>query len=142
MDDLRVAPGITIAADELMWRFGPTGGPGGQHANRSNTRAELGYDVAGSAALTETERARVVESLGDRLVDGVVWVSADESRSQWRNRQAARRRLAGLLFDAIRPPAAPRMRTEPSRAAKRRRIERKRRRGDLKRSRRPPETDE
>ena len=105
MDEpLRVAPGLVIPADELRWHFDTSGGPGGQHANRSATRVELAFDLAASPAVPEALRARLLERLGARAPGGVVRVVVDESRSQWRNRQTARRRLAALLAEAGRVP--------------------------------------
>ncbi|MDH5372416.1 MAG: alternative ribosome rescue aminoacyl-tRNA hydrolase ArfB [Acidimicrobiia bacterium] len=137
-DDLVVNSEIVIPDDELQWTFSTSGGPGGQHANRSNTRAELRFDVAGSASIPDSLRGRVLEVLQKRLVGGVVLVTVDESRSQWRNRQMARKRLAELLDEAARPPAPPRRRTKPSRSARRRRLESKRRRGETKQLRKRP----
>lgn len=124
-----------IPEDELAWSFGPSGGPGGQHANRSHTRAELRFDLARSDAFPEDLRARMLERLAGRSVDGVVVVVADDSRSQWRNRSIARRRLAGLLDEAGRRPT-PRRATSPTRASKQRRMESKRARSETKRLRR------
>ena len=137
-EDLVVNQSIVIPADELSWSFSTSGGPGGQHANRSNTRAELRFDVGGSAAIAPELKSRITAALGKRLIDGVVVVTVDESRSQWRNRQMARKRLAELLATSARPPAPPRRRTKPSRAAKRRRLESKRRRSETKRLRKRP----
>ncbi len=140
-DDLTVGSGLVAPADELRWTFGPSGGPGGQHANRSNTRAELRFDLAGSPSIPDDLRPRMLAALEQRLVAGVVVVIVDESRSQWRNRQIARRRLADLLAAAARPPAPPRKRTRPGRAARERRLEAKRRRSETKRLRRRPDAE-
>ena len=137
-DDLRVGDLFTIPAAELEWRFSASGGPGGQHANRSATRAELIFDVAGSDAVPGGLRDRLLERLESRLADGVITITADESRSQWRNRQAVRRRLAELLEEAARPPR-PRRPTRVPRAAKERRLGEKRRRSETKEMRKPPE---
>lgn len=137
-EDLVVSPSIVVPADELQWSFSTSGGPGGQHANRSNTRAELRFDVGESRAIPSELKSRVMGALGKRLVDGVVVVTVDESRSQWRNRQMARKRLAEVLAAAASPPAPPRRRTKPSRAAKRRRLDSKRRRSEIKRLRKRP----
>lgn len=124
--------GPTIPLDELTWRFTGSGGPGGQHANTSNTRVELCFDVAGSPSLGRRQRALLLEKLGPE----VRVVAADE-RSQARNRGLALDRLRLRLADGLhRDP--PRTATRPSRAAKRRRVEQKRRRSDLKRTRRSP----
>jgi ribosome-associated protein len=127
---------LVIPAHELTWRFSRSSGPGGQSVNTSDTRVELSYDVAASETLTHLQRARAVERLGDRLVSGVLTVTASEHRSQLRNREAALARLAETLRDAIAPPAAPRRPTRPTRAAREKRLSSKRRRGDIKRLRR------
>ena len=138
-DDLRVSPTVTIPGRELVWRFSRSGGAGGQHVNTTDSRVELSWDVAGSAALSATQRARALRSLGDTVVDGVVTVAASERRSQLRNRESARDRLADLIRDAIAPPPAPRRPTKPSRAARQRRVDEKKRRGQTKELRRRPD---
>ncbi|MEZ5141944.1 MAG: alternative ribosome rescue aminoacyl-tRNA hydrolase ArfB [Acidimicrobiales bacterium] len=135
-DDLVVNATCRIPRRELVWRFGPSGGPGGQHANRAHTRAELRFDVEASSALTPRQRQRLVDRLGP-----VVRVVADEERSQQRNRDLARRRLrlrlAGALHESPRRRA-----TRPSRSSVERRLTAKRRRGETKRGRRwRPEAD-
>ena len=142
MDEpLRVAPGLAIPADELRWHFDTSGGPGGQHANRSATRAEITFDLVGSPSVPEDLRARLLERLGARAPGGVVRVSADESRSQWRNRQTARRRLATLLAEALRVPRH-RWPTRPTAASRLRRLADKRHRSEVRRRRRPPDVAE
>jgi ribosome-associated protein len=131
---------FAIPAAELVWRFDPSGGPGGQHANKASTRAELSWDLATSPSVPDELRERIIERLGGRAPGGILTVSVDETRSQWRNRAIARRRLAEILVDAARRPKR-RIGTRPSRAAKRRRLERKRRRGEIKRLRGPLEEE-
>lgn len=140
MDDVRVGTRHTIPAREIDWRFDTSGGPGGQHANKASTRVELRYDLEASAVFEPGLRARMIERLGSRVRDGVVTVVVDESRSQYRNRVTARRRLAALLAEAMKAPR-PRRATRPSRAAVARRREAKRRRAETKRLRRPPDPD-
>jgi ribosome-associated protein len=132
---LRVAPDCVIAPGELTVRFGPSGGPGGQHANRSNTRVELRFDVAGSPSLTDAQRARLLARVGPE-----VRVVADDERSQARNRALAEQRLASLLAGALHVPR-PRRPTRPSNAAKQRRLDAKRAQAERKRDRRPPGLD-
>ena len=138
--DLPISDTFVIPESELSWTFSTSGGPGGQHANRNATRAELSWDLAGSGALTDDLRARITRGLGSRVRGGIVTVAASESRSQWRNRQLARRRLAELLEEALRERRR-RVPTRPSRAAADSRIKDKRRRGVDKRLRRPPEVE-
>jgi ribosome-associated protein len=130
---------LVVPTHELMWRFSRSSGPGGQSVNTSDTRVELSVDVAQSTAFPPVLRERALARLADRLVDGVVTVTASEHRSQLRNRQAALARMADLLREAVAPPAAPRKRTRPSRAAQERRIASKKRRGEVKRLRRSTE---
>ncbi len=139
MDDLRVTETITIPDDELSWTFSPTGGPGGQHANRSSTRAELRFDVATSRAFDDDTRRRIVARLDG---DTEMVVVADDSRSQWRNRQIARRRLAERLTEATRPDPPKRRPTKPSRSARRRPVDEKRARSRTKTLRKSPGTDD
>jgi ribosome-associated protein len=130
---------LWIPERELTWRFSRSGGPGGQSVNTADSRVQLSFDVAGSAALDDARRERAVRRLGDRLVNGVLTVTAAEHRSQWRNRLVAEQRLAALLRDATRPPRKRRRPTRPTRTSQRRRLDTKRRRGELKRLRGRPE---
>jgi ribosome-associated protein len=107
----------------------------------TDSRVELSYDVARSSALGPTYRARALNRLADRLVDGVVTVVASEQRSQLRNREAAEQRLAELLAAAIAPPPKPRRPTRPTKSAVERRLAGKRQRGEVKRLRRADPRD-
>jgi Protein chain release factor B len=133
---LVVSRSCRIPIDELEWRFTGSGGPGGQHANTANTRVELRFDVAGSPSLGPRQRARLLERLGPS-----VRVVASNERSQVRNRALALERLRERLADALHVEA-PRHATRPSRAAKQRRLDDKRQRSDVKRSRRSPRDPE
>jgi ribosome-associated protein len=130
--------GVVIPDDELRWRFSRSSGPGGQSVNTSDSRVELSYDVA-HGSLPRHLRERALERLAGRLVDGVLTVAASEYRSQHRNREAARARLAELLTEATAPPPPKRRPTKPSRGAKERRLAGKKRRGETKALRRRPE---
>ena len=141
MDDLRVDHELVIPATELEWRFDPSGGPGGQHANRSSTRVELRYDIAQSSAMDAARREQVINQLGSEAPHGVLTIKVGESRSQWRNRQIARRRLVEKLRKALRPPAPQRRQTRRTRASQERRLADKRARSETKRLRRRPEAD-
>lgn len=130
--------GVHVPEDELRWRFSRSSGPGGQSVNTADSRVELSWDVAGSSALPATLRDRAVRRLEGRLVDGVLTVAASDFRSQHRNRQAARSRMAALLVEATAPPAPRRRPTRPTRGSKERRLAGKRRRSDTKAMRRRP----
>ncbi|MDQ6727025.1 MAG: aminoacyl-tRNA hydrolase [Actinomycetota bacterium] len=132
---LLVSRSCRIPLDELTWRFDASGGPGGQHANTSNTRAEVRFDVAGSPSLGPRQRARLLERLGP-----VVRVAASDQRSQSRNRDLALERLAARLAEGLRiePERRP---TRPRPGAKAARLEDKRRRSETKRLRGRPGED-
>jgi ribosome-associated protein len=133
--------GLVIPAAELVERFSRSSGPGGQSVNTTDSRVELRWDVARSGALGDEQRARLQGRLGTRLVDGVLSIAASEHRSQWQNRAAARARLRGLLVDGLAPPPPARRPTRPSRAARQRRIDAKKQRGQIKAARRPPTSE-
>jgi ribosome-associated protein len=127
---LVVTPGLRIPIDELEWRFTGSGGPGGQHANTSNTRVELVWDIAASVAPGPRQRAILLDRLG-----ATVRVVASDERSQSRNRDLALERFRARIAAALRidPPRRP---TRPTRASQQRRLEAKRRQGERKRDRR------
>jgi ribosome-associated protein len=125
-----------IPASELQWRFGPSGGPGGQHANKSSTRAELRFSIEDSRAFDEPLRERLVQKLGVE-----VRITEEGSRSQATNRKQGLRRLNALLEDAARPDPPKRTPTKPSRSARRRRLDDKRARSKTKKARKPPTGD-
>ena len=127
---LRVTPTCVIRMDELDWRFSASGGPGGQHVNTANTRAEVRFDVAGSPSLGPRQRARLLERLGPE-----VRVVASDERSQLRNRELALERLRSRLAAALKVER-PRRATKPTKAAKEKRLEAKRHRSETKRRRR------
>jgi ribosome-associated protein len=118
---------------EVAFRFSRSSGPGGQHAQKSSTRVEGLFDVEGSAALTDAERARVLEKLGP-----VVRSIAQDERSQLRNRELATDRIVEQLREATKV-RRPRRATKPSKAARAKRLDEKRRQSQTKQLRRPPD---
>jgi ribosome-associated protein len=134
--DLRVTSRLVIPAGELHERFSRSSGPGGQSVNTTDSRVELSFDIERSPSLSELDRERALARLAARLTDGVVTVAAETERSQLMNREEARARLAALLREAIAPPPPPRVKTRPTRGAKERRLNEKRRRAQTKRNRR------
>ncbi|MGK5672104.1 alternative ribosome rescue aminoacyl-tRNA hydrolase ArfB [Micromonospora sp. URMC 106] len=137
MDDgLRVTDRWVVPAAELRERFSRSSGPGGQGVNTTDSRVELSYDLGASPGVPESLRARALQRLAGRLVDGVLTVTASEHRAQLANREAARERMAALLREAAAPPPPPRRPTRPSRGAKERRLAEKKRQSQRKRDRR------
>jgi ribosome-associated protein len=133
---LRVSRSVVVPEKDLRWRFSRSSGPGGQSVNTADSRVQLSLDLTTTTALGPTQRARALQRLADRLVDGVLTIAAQEERSQLRNREIALERLAAVLAEAIAPPPRKRRPTKPSRRAVERRIAAKKRRGRTKKLRR------
>ena len=139
--DLEVAPGLTIPAAELEWRFSRSSGPGGQHVNTSDSRVQLTWNVADSAVLSESQRERLTSRLGRRLISGRITVTVSAQRSQLRNRETALEHLGELVSDALAPPAPLRRATKPTRGSARRRLAGKKHRSETKQQRRRPSAE-
>jgi ribosome-associated protein len=131
-DDLIVNRSVRIPRSELQVSFSASGGPGGQHANRSNTRVELRFDIEHSEAFSPGQRQRLFERLG-----ADVRIVADDERSQLRNRGLAEQRLVERIQAALKVQP-PRRATKPTRGSKERRLSSKQQRGQVKAQRRRP----
>ena len=146
MNDLRIPPGpgcprgLLVPAAELVERFSHASGPGGQGVNTADSRVQLSLDLGSTSALNEKQRERALCELRERLVGTVLTVTAAETRSQRRNRAAARERLGEILRASLVPPT-PRRPTKPTRASKLRRLDAKKRRSEVKARRRRPDAD-
>ncbi len=123
---------MSLPSEEIQLRFSRSSGPGGQHAQRSETRVEALFDVEASSALSDVQKRRVVARAGP-----VLRAVAQDERSQWRNRELAIERLVQALREALKVERKRRP-TAPTKASRERRLEQKRRRAELKRLRRPP----
>jgi ribosome-associated protein len=132
-DSIRVTRSVVVPLGEIELRFSRSSGPGGQHAQKSETRVEALFDVEASEALTEAQKRRVLARAGP-----VIRAVAQDERSQWRNRELAIERVAAQLRDALRVERR-RVATQPTAAAVERRLDEKRRRAERKRLRRPPD---
>ena len=139
--DLEVSTALTIPASELGWRFSRSSGPGGQHVNTSDSRVELFWDVAGSAALSDSQRLMLLTRLERRLIVGVITVTASEQRSQLRNREIALAKLAELVAEGLAPEAPRRRATKPTRGSNRRRLAAKQQRAVTKQQRKRPSAE-
>ncbi len=135
-ETLHVRRGLDLPLSEITWRATTSGGPGGQHANRTLSRVEVEFDVEASRVLGPRQRARLLERIGP-----VVRSSASDSRSQARNRQLALERLAARIDRALRVEP-PRRATKPTKGSQVRRVEEKRHRSQIKRARRRPGDDD
>ena len=143
--DLHVPPGpgaphgLRVPADELAEQFSRASGPGGQGVNTTDSRVQLSLDLGTTTALTDAQRERLLDRLSESLSGTVLTISASEYRSQRRNRTAARQRLSTILRDAMIPPVLRRP-TRPTNGSRRRRLEGKHRRAEVKLNRRRPDS--
>jgi ribosome-associated protein len=135
-DDLTVTSSVRIPRRELQVSFSASGGPGGQHANKSATRVELRFDIANSSAFSQAQRVRLIERFGDELR-----VVVDDERSQLRNRALAEERLVARLQSALHVER-PRRPTRPTKGSKNRRLKAKQHRGQIKQQRKRPSADD
>jgi ribosome-associated protein len=133
---LHIRPGLALPLSEIELRTSRSSGPGGQHANVTASRVEASFDVTASETLSPEQRARISSKLGPRVT-----AAAQDTRSQYRNRELALERLATRLAHAL-EVRRPRTRTRPTRASQKRRVDAKKRRGDIKRARRRPESSD
>ncbi len=135
MELIRIRPGLEIPLSELRFDFARSGGPGGQNVNKLATKVELFFDVRHSRSLTEAQRDTLLTLLAGRIgKDGVLRLSAQESRSQWRNRERVVEKFSTLLGRAL-AARKKRVSTKPSAAARERRFREKKRRGETKKGR-------
>lgn len=142
MSGLRVNRSVVVPEDELHLEFTTSGGPGGQHANKSSTRAVLVWNVDSSRVLGPRQRARVKGKLRHRIdTAGNLRLSSDAHRSQLRNREAVRERLRALLEDALKPEKR-RVATAPTRGSQESRLKSKRVRSEIKKARRTPRLED
>ncbi len=135
--DLQVTPGLTVPAHLLVWRFSRSSGPGGQRVNTADSRVELSVHLPSLVGWPDQLRNAALDRLAGRLVDGTLTVAASEYRQQIRNREAARVRMAALLRGGVAPAGPARRPTRPTAGSRRRRLDAKRRRSEIKQSRRP-----
>lgn len=141
-EGIEITPNLTISQEELSLRFARSGGPGGQNVNRTATRVELLFDVANSPSLTEGQRALILSRLEGYIDgEGVLHLFSQATRSQWQNRRDVTERFRELLAGALKV-RRPRRATRPSKAARERRLRKKRLRAELKRQRGPVRADE
>ncbi|KXF54012.1 peptide chain release factor 1 [Rhodococcus sp. SC4] len=138
-DDLEITRSLVVPAAELQWRFSRAGGPGGQGVNTTDSRVELRVNLWTLSTLSPSQLERMQVQLGHRIIDGVVTVTASETRSQLRNRRAARARMAALLRAAVLAESRTRRPTKATKGSHRRRLDAKKQRGQAKNLRRKPD---
>ena len=133
--NLKINTKLEIPANEIQWRFSRSSGPGGQNVNKTDTRAEILFNVLKSKTLTPYQKHRISSREQVKLVNGSICIAVQEKRTQYQNRQLALSRLASTLRELLKPPPKKRKETIPTRSSQKKRVESKKKRGEIKRNR-------
>ena len=133
--NLRIKANLEIPANEIYWRFSRSSGPGGQNVNKKDSRVEIVFNVFDSNALSPYQKHRILIGNDVKLINGCICIAVQDRRSQYQNRQLALRRLISTLYEILKPPAKKRRETIPTRSSQRKRVDSKKKRGELKRNR-------
>ena len=133
--NLRIKTNLEIPANEIQWRFSRSSGAGGQNVNKIESRVEISFNVAHSKALSPYQKYMISVRNDVKLINGCISIAVQDKRTQYQNRQLALSRLASTLRGLLKPPTKKRRETIPIRSSQRRRVESKKKRGELKRNR-------
>ena len=133
--DIRINSRIVIPSHEIEWRFSRSSGSGGQNVNKTESRVELIFNIGHSKVLSPYQKFRIINQLNNKLIHGSICIAVQDKRTQYENRKLAISRLTYLLRDQLKPKAKARKATKPTKASQRRRVELKKKRGELKRNR-------
>ena len=133
--NLRINTKLEIPINEIKWRFSRSSGAGGQNVNKTDSRAEIVFNVSESKTLTPYQKYRISIQDEVKLFNGCICISVQDKRTQYQNRQLALTRLTSTLRELLKPPPKKRRETIPTRSSQRRRIESKKKRGELKKNR-------
>ena len=126
---------LEIPANEIEWRFSRASGAGGQNVNKTDSRVEIIFNVSESQTLTPFQKHRILIQDEIKLINGCICIAVQDKRTQYQNRQLALSRLASILRELLKPPPKKRRKTMPTRSSQRKRVESKKKRGELKRNR-------
>ncbi len=130
-----VSSKLVIPANEIKFRFSRSSGPGGQNVNKTDSRVEIVFDVLKSRVLSSDQKLRINDRFKRKLVNGCICIAVQEKRTQLQNRNLAAYKLASSLRNLLKQPTAKRKKTKPSRSSQNKRLESKKRRGELKKNR-------
>ena len=133
--NLRINTKVEIPANEIQWRFSKSSGAGGQNVNKTDTRAEIVFNVSESKTLTPYQKHRISVQDEVKLINGSICIAVQDKRTQYQNRQLALSRLASTLREILKPPPKKRRETIPTRSSQKKRVDSKKKRGELKKSR-------
>ena len=133
--NLTINTKLEIPFNEIQWRFSRSSGAGGQNVNKTDSRVEIVFNVFESKTLTPYQKHRISIQAEIKLINGCICIAVQDKRTQYQNRQLALSRLASILRELLKPPSKKRRETKPTRSSQRKRVESKKKRGELKKSR-------
>ena len=133
--NLTVNSKLKIPVNEIQWRFSRSSGAGGQNVNKTDSRVEIVFNVFESKTLTPYQKHRISIQAEIKLINGCICIAVQDKRTQYQNRQLALSRLASILRELLKPPSKKRRETKPTRSSQKRRVESKKKRGELKKVR-------
>ena len=133
--DLIITPRLIIPSKELKWRFSRSSGPGGQKVNKTNTRVEIIFNIEESKVLNDYQKIVIIQNLKNKLVNKSICIAVQDQRNQLLNRQLAIVRISSLIRNSLKNPSKVRKPTKPSKASQNRRLDSKKKRGELKKNR-------
>ena len=133
--NLRINSKLEIPGNEIKWRFSRSSGAGGQNVNKADSRAEIVFNVSESKTLTPYQKHRISMQDEVKLINGSICIAVQDKRTQYQNRQLALSRLASTLREILKPPPKKRRETIPTRSSQKKRVDSKKKRGELKKSR-------
>ncbi len=133
--DLIINSKLVVPSQEISWRFSRSSGVGGQNVNKLDSRVEIIFKIERSKVLSAYQKFRIKEQYKKKLVNGCICIAVEDKRSQYQNRQLARARLASILRDLLKAPPKKRVETKPTFSSQRKRLDSKKKRGELKKKR-------
>ena len=133
--NLRINTKLEIPASEIQWKFSRSSGAGGQNVNKTESRAEIVFNVSESKTLTPYQKHRISIQDEVKLINGSICITVQDKRTQYQNRKLALSRLASTLREILKPPPKKRRETIPTRSSQKKRVESKKKRGEIKRNR-------
>tara|TARA_Y100001968_G_scaffold253050_1_gene238615 strand:+ start:2759 stop:3181 length:423 start_codon:yes stop_codon:yes gene_type:complete len=133
--DLTITSKLVIPSNELQWRFSRSSGAGGQNVNKTDSRVEIVFDIKNSKVLTPLQKLVINRQLQAKLIRGCICIAVQEKRTQYQNRQLALTKLASILKEGLKPAAKTRIRTRPTQASQKRRLDSKKKHGETKKNR-------
>ena len=133
--DLLIHSKLVIPSNEIQWRFSRSSGAGGQNVNKTNSRVEIVFNIKNSKSLSPFQKFRILSQLKGKITQDCICITVQEQRTQYQNRQLALIKLASILKDGLKPPVKVRIGTRPTKASQRKRVESKKKRGEVKKNR-------